>query len=530
MWISAIITRNCGASERTVVVIPHASVIENGPPPALAIEGLSKSFAGTLALANVDLTIASGEVRGLVGPNGSGKSTLVKVMSGYHQPDRVDRIAIGGRELAPGFSAHHIQAAGVGFVHQDLALVDQCSIADNLAFGPRGFVGRLRIDWRRHFTRVEEALARVNLKADPRCLVGALMPAERTLVAIARALSQFGHAHLLVLDEPTARLPHADVDLLLDRLRKIAVEGTAILYVTHRMNELFTLAERITVLKDGRNVATLDTAATSIAALTDMMIGAGGRAQKRSSSPSRSYTDEAPVASLRGVSTDRLRDVTLSVHAGEILALTGAIGSGAEDCGDLLYGLKRPLAGCVTLHNRVTPPLSIASARAARVAFLPPERTRAGFMESTTGENILIADFVPVTRGIHIDRAAANRDALAVARKTAVSPPDPEHIFRGLSGGNQQKALLGKWLRVDPSLMILNEPTHGVDVVSRLVLHREVEKARDRGVAVLWITSDLEEAVAVADRIGVFFKGSLRLMVERSEADAAQISRAALGS
>jgi ribose transport system ATP-binding protein len=511
-------------------VSSRASAIETRSSPALAIEGLSKSFAGTLALADVDLTIASGEVRGLVGPNGSGKSTLVKVMSGYHQPDRVRRIAIGGRELAPGFSARDIGAAGIGFVHQDLALIDQCSVADNLAFGSRGFAGGVRINWRRHFARVEETLARVNLRTDPRSLVGALMPAERTLVAIARALSQFDHAHLLVLDEPTARLPHADVDLLLDRLRKIADEGTAILYVTHRMNELFTLAERITVIKDGRNVATLDTPATSIAALTDMMIGSPNRGQARPSRLSRSRADEAPVACLRDVSTERLRNVTLSIQAGEILALTGAIGSGAEDCGDLLYGLKRPLVGSVTLHDRATPPLSIAAARAARVAFLPPERTRAGFMESTTGENIVIADFASVTRGVHIDRAAANREASAVVRKMGVSPPDPERNFRGLSGGNQQKALFGKWLRVGPRLMVLNEPTQGVDVVSRLDLYREIEKARDSGVAVLWITSDLEEATAIADRIGVFFRGALRLMVDRSEADAAQINRAALGS
>ncbi len=280
--------------------------------PALVVEGLSKSFAGTRALTNVDLTIARGEVHGLVGPNGSGKSTLVKVICGYHHPERVSRIAIGGRDLPLSFSARDIQAAGVGFVHQDLALIDQCSIADNLAFGPRGFarahIGR--IDWRRHFARVEEALGRVNLQVDPRSLVGTLMPAERTLVAIARALLQFDHAHLLVLDEPTARLPHTDVDLLLARLRKIADEGTAILYVTHRMNELFALAERITILKDGRNVATLVTSATSVDAITNlMMIGGESRVDRRSSPSSPARAGGMPVATLRHVSTDRLREV-----------------------------------------------------------------------------------------------------------------------------------------------------------------------------------------------------------------------------
>lgn len=502
-------------------------------PPAVMIEGLSKSFAGSLALADVDLMIEAGEVRGLVGPNGSGKSTLVKVLSGYHQPDSVARLVIAGQDLPPRFAARDIQAAGVGFVHQDLALVDQCSIADNFAFGPRGFSTSPggRINWRKHKARVSETLDRVRLDVDPLTLVGTLAPAERTLVAIARALSQFDQAHLLVLDEPTARLPHADVDLLLERLRKIADDGAAILYVTHRMNELFALADSVTVIKDGRVVATLDADTTSIDGLTELMVGAKDSRGARRPPIVRQgeIAMSSPVAALEEVSSDRLRDVTLSVCAGEILALTGAIGGGAEDCGEILYGLKSPLTGSIRLNGDTRPLLTIASARAARIAFLPPERSLAGFAEVTTGENIVLGDLSSVTRGIHIDRAAADRDANAIMRRMAVYPPDPHYAFRGLSGGNQQKALLGKWLRVRPRLLILNEPTHGVDVVSRLDLYREIKRARDEGVAILWITTDLEEAAAVADRIGVFFRGELRLLIDGAQADAAQINRAALG-
>ncbi|MBN9273488.1 MAG: sugar ABC transporter ATP-binding protein [Mesorhizobium sp.] len=361
--------------------------------PAFHVEGLSKSFGGTLALADVGLTIDRGEIRGLAGANGSGKSTLVKIMAGYHHADRVARLGVGGRDLPEGFSPSAIQAAGVGFVHQDLALVEQSSIEDNLAFGPRGFARGFggRIDWRRQRARAVEALARVNLQVDPQLPVSALAPAERTLVAIARAMSQFDHAHLLVLDEPTARLPHADVDLLLERLRHVASGGTAILYITHRMNELFALTDRVTVFKDGRNVATVETGATSVEELTGLMTGE--REPQREAGRFAESRLGKPVAALRGISTGRLRDVSLSVGEGEILALTGMIGSGAEDCGDVIYGLTTPLSGEIVLDGRSNASMTIASARAAGIAYLPSDRGRAGFAESSVAENVVIADF-----------------------------------------------------------------------------------------------------------------------------------------
>ncbi|MBL8581802.1 MAG: sugar ABC transporter ATP-binding protein [Rhizobiaceae bacterium] len=498
------------------------------PDPAFLVEGLSKSFANTLALADVDLTIDRGEIRGLAGPNGSGKSTLVKIMSGYHHADRVRRLSIGGRDLADGFRPSDIQAAGVGFVHQDLALVDQSSIEDNLAFGPRGFARSFagRIDWKAHRRRVGEALERVNLHVDPQLPVAALAPAEKTLVAIARALSQFDHAHLLVLDEPTARLPHADVDLLLGRLKQIAEAGTAILYITHRMNELFALSDRITVFKDGRNVATLPASETSVEELTRMMTGEPQTS--RQPSEERRHAGDT-VVSLRGLSTDRLHDVSLTVAGGEILALTGVIGSGAEDCGDVIYGLKTPLGGEIVLDGRAHSAMTIPSARAAGVAYLPPERTRAGFADSTVAENVVIADFAPVTRGLAVDARAVLRDAWSVVRGMGVVPADPTRNLRALSGGNQQKVLFGKWLRVSPRLMILNEPTYGVDVVSRRELFAGIQRARDSGMAVLWVTTDLEEAVAIADRIGVFFRGRLKTIRPASEVTASDLNRAATG-
>lgn len=497
--------------------------------PAFHVEGLSKSFASTLALADVDLRIERGEIRGLVGPNGSGKSTLVKIMAGYHHADRVARISVGGTDLPEGFTPGDIQAAGVGFVHQDLALVEQSSIEDNLAFGPRGFARGFggRIDWKRHRERVADALRRVNLRVDPELPVGALAPAERTLVAVARALSQFDHAHLLVLDEPTARLPHADVDLLLERLRNIAGDGTAILYITHRMNELFALAERITVFKDGRNVATVDAEATSVEDLTRLMMTGGQEALQEVAAAEPRLG--AQVAALRDVSTDRLDGVSLSVSAGEILALTGVIGSGAEDCGDVIYGVKAPLAGEILLAGAPHGAMTIASARAAGIAYLPPDRTRAGFAESTVAENVVVADFGPVTRGLVVDGAAVRRDSWSVVREMGVVPADPERNLRALSGGNQQKVLFGKWLRVSPRLIILNEPTYGVDVISRRELFAGIRRARDSGIAVLWITTDLDEAVAISDRVGVFFRGRLRMLRNTSEISASDLNRAAIG-
>jgi ribose transport system ATP-binding protein len=456
------------------IVSLHASEID---APAFVVEGLSKSFGSTLVLEDIGLKIGRGEIRGLVGPNGSGKSTLVKIMAGYHHADSVARISIGGHDLPSSFTSGTIQSAGVGFVHQDLALVEQCSIEDNLAFGSRGFARGTggRIDWKRHRARAAAALDRVNLRLDPRLPVSALGPAERTLVAIARALSQFDHAHLLVLDEPTARLPHADVDLLLERLRRIAADGTAILYITHRMNELFAITELVTVFKDGRNVATLKTSATSVEQLAQLMTGGQERTHdtaRRADRPGRQ------VVALRGIFTDRMHDVDITVREGEIVALTGAIGSGAEDCGNVIYGLQKPLAGEIAIGAETYRAMSISVARKLGVAYLPAERSSAGFPESSVEDNILVADFRRVTHGAVISSKAARRDAWSVVRQMGVVPANPEISLRSLSGGNQQKVLFGRWLRVSPRFLILNEPTYGVDVISRRELFAGIARAR----------------------------------------------------
>jgi ribose transport system ATP-binding protein len=503
--------------------------------PALDIRGLSKSFAGTLALAGVDLRIESGEVHGLVGPNGSGKSTLVKILAGYHQADRVERIAVGGQVLSSHFSSLDIQRHGVGFVHQDLALVEQCSVSDNLAFGVRGYATGVagRVVWRRHRDAVRDALKRVHLDIDPERTVASLAPAERTLVAIARALSQFEHAHLLVLDEPTARLPHGDADFLLDTVRRIVAQGTSILYITHRMSELFSIAQRLTVIKDGRNVVALETAAVTSQQITNLMIGEGRTAHHRRAAVTRKTglsKDASTAAEFVDVSTDRMRNISFTLKRGQVLALTGAIGSGVEDCGSVLYGLKRPLSGRVRIAGGEVEAITIDGARRAGIAYLPADRpTQGAFLDNTTAENILIADLKPVTRGLRIDGATARRDAEGVVRDMAVHPADPNYVFRGLSGGNQQKALFGKWLRVKPRVLILNEPTQGVDVVSRYEIYARIEKAKADGLAVLWITSDLEESLEIADTIGVFFKGQLDLLLDRADANLAGISRSAMG-
>lgn len=503
-------------------------------PAALEIVGLSKSFSGTQALSGVDLEIAAGEVHGLVGPNGSGKSTLVKILSGYHQADRATKIAVGGYELPAHFSADNIEERGVGFVHQDLALIDDCSIADNLAFGARGFVraGRFGIAWSRHLEWTEIVLRRLNLAVDPLSPISALLPAERTLVAVGRALAQFDRAHLLVLDEPTARLPHHETEMLLESLRGIAADGTSILYITHRLSELFSFSNRITVFRDGRSVADLDTVATSSHELAELMTGSqravhhdGGRVPRVDIDDG----DMAPVSLVR-VSTDRLRDVSFSARPGSILALAGAVGCGSEHCGEIIYGLRAALDGQLVVDGQPVTDWSIAKSRQAGIAYLPPDRsTQGSFMDSAVAENILIADYRPVTRGLGIDTRASRRDAETVIRDLSVSPPDPDYVFRGLSGGNQQKALVGKWLRVSPRVLVVNEPTQGVDVMSRFQIYERIQRAKAERLAVLWITSDFEEAVDVADTIAVFFKGKLVLVADRQNAGLAQVIRAAMG-
>ena len=511
----------------------EATRVEGTARPELALEvrGLSKSFEATRALIDVDIDIKVGEIHGLVGPNGSGKSTLVKILGGFHRPDGAPYIAIGGAPLPVHFSLNDVRRRGVAFVHQDLALVPDFSVAENLAFSARGFVRSRtrRIRWRAHLRRCRELLEQVSLDVDPRTLVARLSPAECTLVAIARALGEFEHETLLVLDEPTARLPHSEAERLFVALRRIAAGGTSILYISHRLSEIAELTQRVSVFRDGRKVACVSTASVTRTEMAGLVLGgavpAGDERATARNRPAPGPGRER--VRLEGVRTERVRDVDLTLGAGEIVALTGPMESGASDIGRAVYGLARLVEGRVTIDGVPLDGTSVARARSRGVAYVPADRQGDGaFAELTLGENILVADYGGVSGPLGVRRRAYRETVASVVDALGIRPPRADRDFHTFSGGNQQKALLGRALSSRPSVLVLDEPTQGVDLASRHDIYRQVRQGLGDDLAVLWITSDVEEAAEIGNRVGVCFGGRLVRVFEAGEVTRDRVAHA----
>jgi ribose transport system ATP-binding protein len=477
--------------------------------PALEVRDLWKSFAGVTVLRGVDLDVGRGEIHGLIGPNGSGKSTLVKVLSGFHRPDGSPTLRVNGTALEAPFSVADVRRVGMGFVHQDLALVGDCSVADNLGFGAAGFAGGSgRIRWRRHFARVRELCARVGLDVDPGATVASLTPAERTLVAIARALGEFQDEALLVLDEPTASLPQEEVHRLFASLRRLAEGGTALVYISHRLPELLALTDRVTVLRDGRVVATRATVELSHDELAELMLGDIEQRRAEPAPDAESAGQRRELLRLSRFSAAGLEPVELALHEREILVLTGPVGCGAAQIGRALYGLTDVEGGHVEVDGVALDVSEPVNAKRLGIAYLPSDRQGlASFQDLTVAENILATDWSSLATAGRLSDRTARREAARLIVELNVEPPDPDRIFRTLSGGNQQKALIAKWLRLSPRVLVVDEPTQGIDIRTRGEIYARLRAEADAGLAVLWITSDLEEASVIGDRVMVFVAG-----------------------
>jgi ribose transport system ATP-binding protein len=490
---------------------------ESGPL-ALRVRGVTKYFGDFAALGGASLTVRAGEVHGLIGHNGSGKSTLVKILAGFHHRD-AGEIEVGTAAYSSRVSAHEIRTLGIGFVHQDLALVPGLSIADNLGFSARGFARGAGgfISWRRQNAYALEMLHRLGLDIDVTRDVGTLAPVEQTLVAIGRSLAEHEHVKLLVLDEPTARLPREEVARLLDVVRTLVRTGTGVLFISHRLDEVLDVCDKVTVFREGSAVAELAAAGETHQSLIQNMIGpdeferinALGQLVVQRPAPATT-----PIIQLVDVNTDLLDGVSLGVRPGEVVVLTGSVGSGIDEVAQIAFGSGSPGSGTVRLGGEDVQRLTVARSRRFGSAFISSKRlTEAGFAQLSLADNIhLYSD--GRTPAIRLWRQRAMRESVRrLLEQFTVRPPTPQAEFRTLSGGNQQKVLLAKWLRQKPRLLILSEPTQGVDPASRFELYELTRRATRDGLGVLWLTTDLDEVPKIADRVLVMFEG--RLVLDR---------------
>ena len=472
--------------------------------PLLALRALEKSFAGVRALRPTTLALAAGEVLGLIGENGAGKSTLIKMLSGIHQPDGGEIVWQGA---AVRFATPHAAlAAGVATIHQELAYCGSLTVAENLLLGepwPRTAWGA--VAWGRLHARARERLVRFGIVLPTTRLFHTLSTAQKQEVAIARALSQ--NARLLILDEPTASLSEPEVERLFAQLRRLRAEGLALLYVSHRLDEILQLTDRVAVLRDGELIAEYPTREADVARMVRDMVG---RALEQIYPHSR-HTPGAPLLEVAGATrAGMFRDVTLQVRAGEIVGLAGLVGAGRSELARAIYGLYPLDHGTMRLGGTAWQPRAPDEALARGLVYLPEERKRQSLvLEHAVGESISIGFSDLLARGGLIPRAAEQSRIAGVMKKFGVKASGPAQPVGTLSGGNQQKALLGRWLDREPEVIVLDEPTRGVDVGAKAEIHALIDQLAARGKAVLLISSDLPEVLGMSDRVLVMHAGQI---------------------
>jgi ribose transport system ATP-binding protein len=481
-------------------------------PRALQVDGVSKTFLEQRALRDVSLSVEAGEVRALLGHNGSGKSTLIKILSGFHVPDPGGSISVGGHDLEFG-SAKRSYERGCRFVHQDLGLSGSLSVADNIAlaggFPTRGATIRATA----MVQRTKTSLAAVGVDLDPRKRVNELSPAMKTAVAIARALgtgSEEDHPTLLVLDEPSATMTGDEVEVLVGIVRAVAARLVGVLYVTHRLEEVFKVADSVSILRDGRLVDSPPLRELDRAALTSLMVGSRVERQEAELADSRSVAAGQAVLRLKGLSSGDLSAFSLTVRAGEIVGIAGIDGSGRESLLPAIFGGALRRGGTVMVRDRVIAAKPRAAV-AAGMAFLPADRRRhGGFFSLSARENIALGSESAFWRRGLLRKSSQRRIAQQWFERLQVHPVDDVELeLSKYSGGNQQKILLAKWLRLEPSVLLVEEPTQGVDVSAKVDLHAAILSAANNGAAVVVSSSDMDELSAICDRVVVLADGQV---------------------
>jgi len=494
--------------------------------PFLRLTGVRKAYPGVVALAGFDMTVSPGEVIGLVGENGAGKSTLMKILGGVVQPD-AGTIEIDGQPFA-GLSVGGSMRAGIAFVHQELNLFDNLDVAANVFIGrePRtgGFLnlvdtGKMRAD-------VAPYLKRLGANFSPATPVASLSLAQQQLVEIAKALTV--NARLVILDEPTSSLPVAETDRLLQVIDGLRAEGIAVIFISHRLGEIERACDRVVVLRDGVQVGTLGKSEITHDRMVKLMIGRDLKV---------AYAAPAADRGAVALSADRIRtasfptrDVSLDIHAGEILGLAGLVGAGRTELARVLFGIDRAYGGRLLLNGAPVTFRTAAEAVANGVFLVPEDRKGNGILlDLPIAQNISLPNLRAYSRGPLVAADLETAQAEKSKVELAIKAPTVATVTGSLSGGNQQKVVLAKWLAMSPRVMIFDEPTRGIDVGAKSEIYRFMRALADAGVAVLMISSDMEEVIGVSDRVAVMHEGAISGILTRDQATEENILTLAIG-
>jgi len=495
--------------------------------PLLEVRGLSKSFPGLKALDDVSISVSSKEIVAVVGQNGSGKSTLVKILAGVHAADPGGTFAARGPagELLEGDDAR----GALHFIHQDLGLIPMLSTIENLDLGRAHGHGMLRIArTREEARRARELITEFNADFDVTVPVRELSAAERTIVAIVRALEGWTRPdNVLILDEPTAALHGEEVGRLFDAIRLLAERGAGIIFISHRLDEVMELADRVVALRDGRLVADERAGHFDHHALIRMITGK----ELTEARIERDVQAGATTMEIRGLRGATVRGLDLDVRAGEMLGVTGLLGSGREHLCSLLFGATKRDGGTVRVDGNALPAGDTGAAIARDVGFVPADRRGKGaVMTMNVRENLTLPRLRPLRRALgHLSGRAERQEAAEWIERVGLRPPRPEQALSLFSGGNQQKVVLAKWLRNKPRVLLLDEPTQGVDVGAKAAIYQLVTDAVSAGAAVLVSSSDTKELCLLCDRVVVLRDGVVAAELDRASLDEATLVGESLG-
>jgi ribose transport system ATP-binding protein len=478
---------------------------------ALSLRHIVKVFGGVKALDDASFEVERGTVHGLVGQNGAGKSTLIKILAGLHQPEG-GQIVIDGA-VQENLTPHHVEQLGIHFIHQDRLLVPSFTVGEALLLGqeitlaPKSLGRVIPLINRRAMQRHAAEILRTyfDLALPPGALISSLTTAQKQIVQITRALLR--KPSVLVFDEPTAALVRKEADILFALIKRLRDDGITIIYISHYLNEIEALCDRVTVLRNGKDVATLDPKSTPAAGIASLMV----ERNIQEMFPKQIVPIGAPVLSVENLGhRSAYRGVSFKVHRGEIVGLTGLLGSGAKEVIRTLYGLERPQSGTIRRGGEAVTVRSAVEAVRRGTALVPEDRRGHGVaLGLSVAENITLASLGRFSKGGFLRRVAERKEVDRLIKALAIRTPSREASVRTLSGGNQQKVVLAKWLRRQADLYILDEPTVGIDIGSKVEIYRLIGDLAARGAGILILSTDLPELVGIADRIIVMYRGQV---------------------
>ena len=486
----------------------------------LEMKDIHKKFPGVYALRGVSLQLRSGEVHALLGENGAGKSTLIKVLGGIYEKDQGE-IWIDGREVKID-SVHEAREAGVSIIHQELVLVPYLSVAENIFLGREIKKGRF-IDRPAMIRETRKALDEFGLDLDPEAMVADLNIAQQQMVEIVKAVST--NARIIVMDEPTSSLSDKEVDALFVNMRKLKERGIGIIYISHRMSELGQIADRVTVLRDGQYIATKVVAETTNDELVALMVG-----RTLENYYTRTFNDcDEVVLEVSHLTTDKIHDVSFTLRKGEILGFAGLVGAGRSETMQAIFGLDKVISGSVKLMGKELAGSKPDQILLSGISLVPEDRKNEGIFPSMSiSFNMslkVLADFI---RGIHVDTAKETEIVNEYFQALSVKAPDIQTNIGSLSGGNQQKVIIGSWLASKPKVLIMDEPTRGIDVGSKSEIYEIMNDLAKSGVSIIMVSSELPEILNMSDRVMVMCGGDITGELDRTEATQEKIMQYAV--